>query len=888
MEEKQNIEFENQNIVPINMEKQVSSAFLAYAMSVLTSRALPDVRDGMKPGQRRILYAMFEDNLTSSNAFRKSATTVGNVLGRYHPHGDAAVYGTMVRMAQDFSYRYPLVQGQGNFGSVDGDGAAAYRYTEARMAKISNELMRDIRKDVVDMTKNFDYTRDEPTVLPSRFPNLLVNGAVGIAVGMATNIPTHNLNEVVDAVCCYLDDPNVTLDEIMTHIKGPDFPTGGIIYGRSGIRSAYETGKGRVMVRARAVVEEDRHRIIITEIPYMVNKAMLVASMADQVKEKRIEGVTALRDESDKKGIRVVVEYKKDANGQVILNQFYKYTKLQDTFAVNMIALVGGEPKTLSLLDILKNYVEFQEEVIERRTRFDLREAEKEEHIYNGYHIAVDNIDEVIHIIRNSPDVSGAKENLIARFSFSEEQADAIVKMTLGRLSGMEREKIENRLAELREAIGEYRAILADRGRIISIIKEDLLEIKKKYGDERMTEIIDSHEDIEIEDLIERHECVITMTNAGYIKRQPSATYSAQRRGGRGRTGMKAKEEDFIDKVIVTNSHSDLLMFSNLGRVYSKKAYQIPEASATAKGTNIVNLLELSENEKVTAVIEIPEFVDYEYLLMVTRNGVIKRTPLSEYSYQRKGGKIALKLDDDDELIFVSRTDGKCDIIIATREGRAARFSEDKVTTVGRTARGVRGIKLKDDDIVVGAALIVNSDEWQEKYKLITITENGYGKRCDASLFDAKGRGTQGVICHNLSDKTGKLCGIKITSVDKDALLITDTGIMIKTPVEGIPVYGRGASGVKVIKLDEGAKVVNFAFTEKLPDREDDEAQDAENGAFEVSDVSDNENVSNGNGENETVAFGDGKTPYVDTGIDTLLDAAMSEKEEREKDENEE
>lgn len=870
------------------MEKQVSSAFLAYAMSVLTSRALPDVRDGMKPGQRRILYAMFEDNLTSSNAFRKSATTVGNVLGRYHPHGDAAVYGTMVRMAQNFSYRYPLVQGQGNFGSVDGDGAAAYRYTEARMAKISNELMRDIRKDVVDMTKNFDYTRDEPTVLPSRFPNLLVNGAVGIAVGMATNIPTHNLNEVVDAVCCYLDDPDVTLDEIMTHIKGPDFPTGGIIYGKSGIRSAYETGKGKIMVRARAVVEEDRHRIIITEIPYMVNKAMLVASMADQVKEKKIEGVTALRDESDKKGIRVVVEYKKDANGQVILNQFYKYTKLQDTFAVNMIALVGGEPKTLSLLDILKNYVEFQEEVIERRTIFDLREAEKEEHIYNGYHIAVDNIDEVIHIIRNSPDVSGAKENLIARFSFSEEQADAIVKMTLGRLSGMEREKIENRLAELREAIGEYRAILADRGKIISIIKEDLLEIKRKYGDERMTEIIDSHEDIEIEDLIERHECVITMTNAGYIKRQPSSTYSAQRRGGRGRTGMKAKEEDFIDKVIVTNSHSDLLMFSNLGRVYSKKAYQIPEASAISKGTNIVNLLEMAENEKITAIIEIPEFVDYEYLLMVTRNGVIKRTPLSEYSYQRKGGKIALKLDDNDELIFVSRTDGKCDIIIATRDGRAARFSENKVTTVGRTARGVRGIKLKDDDIVVGAALIVNSDEWQEKYKLITVTENGYGKRCDASLFDVKGRGTQGVICHNLSEKTGKLCGIKITSVDKDALLITDTGIMIKTPVEGIPVYGRGASGVKVIRLDEGAKVVNFAFTEKLPDKEDDEVQEAENVVFEVSDVTDTENVVTGGRENETVAFGDGKTPYVDTGIDTLLDAAMSEKEERENDENKE
>ncbi len=885
MEEKKDITYEDQKIVPINMEGQVRDAFMAYAMSVLTSRALPDVRDGMKPGQRRILYAMYEDNLTSSNAFRKSAATVGNVLGRYHPHGDAAVYGTMVRMAQDFSYRYPLIQGQGNFGSIDGDSAAAYRYTESRMAKISDELMRDIEKDVVDMVQNFDYTREEPSVLPSRFPNLLANGTVGIAVGMATNIPPHNLGEIIDASIYYMDNPDATVVDVMQFIKGPDFPTGGIIYGTSGIMNAYATGKGKIVMRGRAEVEEDKNRIIITEIPYMVNKSVLIGAMADQVKEKRIEGVTAIRDESDKKkGIRIVVEYRRDVNGQIILNQFYKYTKLQDTFAANMIALVNGEPKTLTLLQILDSYVNFQQEVIERRTRFDLAKALHEKHIYDGYQLAVDHIDEVINIIRSSPDVSGAKINLIERFGLSEEQAQAIVSMTLGRLSGMEREKIENKLSELRATIDRLNAILADKNEIKAIVREDLLEIKRKFGDERKTVIVESQDDIDIEDLIERHECVVTMTNAGYIKRQPSSVYSAQRRGGRGRTGMKTKEEDFIERVIVTNSHSTLLFFTNFGKVFAKKAYQIPEASPTAKGTNIVNLLEIAEDERITTIIEIPEFYEHEYLVMVTKGGIIKRTPLTEYSYQRRGGKIAINLDEGDELIFVSRTDGNCDVLIATRDGLGARFAENRVTIVGRTARGVRGIRLRGDDYVVGAALIVNTEEWQEKYKLITITENGFGKRTECSQFDSKGRGIQGVICHNLNEKTGKLCGIEVVSEDRDMLLITDTGIIIKTPAEDIPIYGRTASGVKVIKLSDDAKVVNFSSTEKIKEEDNAENEESEKQIHEDGTAEGSENAETLESAEDTPAD---NAPYADTGIEKLLDAALAEQEEKKNGENE-
>ncbi len=868
MEENRNIEFKDQKIVPVNMEGHVSGAFLDYAMSVLTSRALPDVRDGMKPGQRRILYSMYEDNLTSSNPFRKSATTVGNVLGRYHPHGDAAVYGTMVHMAQSFSYRYPLIQGQGNFGSIDGDSAAAYRYTESRLAKISDELMRDIEKEVVDMNQNFDYTRNEPSVLPSRFPNLLANGTpVGIAVGMATKIPPQNLCEVVDGVIYFMENPNAGVDEIMHFIKGPDFPTGGIIYGTKGIRDAYSTGKGKVVIRGRAEVEEAKRRIIINEIPFMVNKSELISSMAELVKDKKIEGISDLRDESNRNGIRIVVEYKRDANGQVILNQLYKYTNLQDTFSVNMIALVNGIPRTLNLLQIMDHYVKFQKEVIERRTRFELKKATHEKHIYLGYRTAVDNIDEVINIIRASSDVPEAKINLMNRFSLDEEQAQAIVSMTLGRLSGMEREKIEKRLEDLDELIDDLKDILSNSSRVENIIKEDLLEIKKKFGDERRTEITESHDDIDIEDLIERHECVITMTHTGYVKRQPSSSYSSQKRGGRGKTGMKTKEEDYIERVIVTNSHSNLLFFTNLGRVYSKKAYQVPEAGSNAKGTNIVNVLDLTEGEKVSTIIEIPEFLDHEYLLMVTKNGVIKRTPVSEYSYQRKGGKIAITLDEGDELIFVSRTDGNCDILIATRDGLGARFSERKVTTVGRTARGVRGIKLREGDIVVGAALIVNTEEWQAKYKLLTVTENGYGKRTEAFQYDAKGRGIQGVICHNLNEKTGKLCGIKVISEDKDVLLITDTGIIIKTPVEDIPIYGRSTSGVKIIKLIGDAKVVNFAFTEKADEDESEETVDM-NADFQ-------ETTENGSGAEQEMS-------YVDSGIDELLSRAIEEQEERE------
>lgn len=871
MEENRNIEFKEQKIVPVNMEGHVSGAFLDYAMSVLTSRALPDVRDGMKPGQRRIIYSMYEDNLTSSNPFRKSATTVGNVLGRYHPHGDAAVYGTMVHMAQSFSYRYPLIQGQGNFGSIDGDPPAAYRYTESRLAKISDELMRDIEKNVVDMNQNFDYTRNEPSVLPSRFPNLLANGTpVGIAVGMATKIPSQNLCEVIDGVIYYMENPECGVDDIMHFIKGPDFPTGGIIYGTKGIRDAYATGKGRVVIRGRVEIDENKRKIIISEIPFMVNKAELISSMAALVKDKKVEGISGLRDESSRKGIKIVVEYKKDANGQIILNQLYKYTNLQDTFSVNMIALVDGVPKTLNLLQIMDHYVVFQKEVIERRTKFELDKALREKHIYLGYGTAVDNIDEVINIIRASADVPQAKINLMNRFSFDEEQAQAIVSMTLGRLSGMEREKIENRICELGNIIDDLRDILSDSSRVEKIIKDDLLEIKRKFGDARRTEITESHDDIDIEDLIERHECVITMTHTGYVKRQPSASYTSQRRGGRGKTGMKTKEEDYIERVIVTNSHSNLLFFTNFGKVYSKKAYQVPEAGPNAKGTNIVNVLELSEGEKISTIIEIPEFLDYEYLLMVTKNGIIKRTHVSEYSYQRKGGKIALTLDEGDELIFVSRTDGNCDILIGTHDGMGARFSEKRVTTVGRTARGVRGIKLREGDFVVGAALIVNTEEWQKKYKILTVTENGYGKRCEASQYDSKGRAIIGVICHNLNEKTGKLCGIKVISNDKDVLLITDNGVIIKTPVDDIPIYGRSTSGVKIMRLIGDSKVVNFAFTEKIEDEETD---------FSDADVDGETEKTSGD---EIATYKNENVPYVDKGIDELLNRAMEEKAERE------
>ena len=837
-----NIEFPDQKIVPINMEKEVRKSFIEYSMSVIVARALPDARDGMKPGQRRILYAMYEDNLTYDRPFRKSATTVGNVLGRYHPHGDTAVYLTMVRMAQPFSYRYMLVEGHGNFGSIDGDSPAAYRYTEARMSKLADEMMRGIEKDVVKWDMNFDNTRREPSVLPARIPNLLVNGAVGIAVGMATNIPPHNLSEVIDGTIYFMDHPDAGVSELMQFIKGPDFPTGATIYGTAGIYEAYSTGRGRIMVRAKAHVEEEHHRIIITEIPYMVQKSELIKSMVPMVRgdKKVIDGVTDIRDESGRDGMRIVIEYRRDANGQIILNQLYKYTQLQDTCSAIMIALVNGEPKVLNLRQILGVYVKHQEEVITNRVKYDLTKALHEAHINEGYKIAIDHIDEVISIIRASADQPTARENLRVRFDLSEEQAQAIVAMTLGRLSGMERQKIEAKLVELYAAIEEFRAILSDPARIRQIIRDELTEIKAKFGDERRTNIEEVENEIMLEDLIERHNAVITLTHDGYIKRQPSDVYSAQRRGGRGVIGMATKEEDYIERVVVADSHSYLMLFTDTGRVHSMKAYRIPEAGRTSKGSNIVNIADIAEGDKITAMLSVPDLEsemdseDCGYLVMVTERGVVKRTKLSEFRIQRKGGKIALTLDDGDRLKFVAHTRGQSDVMIATKNGYAARFDENQVRCMGRSAGGVRGISLRDGDLVAGACIVERDEAWAAENKLITITEGGFGKRMEASEFEAKGRGIMGVIAQKITDKTGLLCGIAVVKADEDIMMITNDGTIIRTPADGIPLYGRPAAGVIVMKLSDGAKLVNFALTEK---EKEEEAPAAETEAAETTET---------------------------------------------------
>ena len=812
---------EQQRIEDRVVETEVKNAFIEYSMSVITSRALPDVRDGMKPGQRRILYAMYEDHLTYDKPFRKSATTVGNVLGRYHPHGDAAVYQTMVRMAQPFSLRCPLVEGHGNFGNVDGDGAAAYRYTEARLSRLADEMMRDIEKNVVPMTRNFDNTRDEPTVLPSRFPNILVNGAVGIAVGMATNIPPHNLCEVIDGTIYRMENPECSVPELMQYIKGPDFPTKGIIYGSAGLYNAYTTGRGRVYVRARATIEEDHHRIIITEIPYMVNKSMLITSMADLVKDKKIEGITGLRDESGRGGMRIVVEYRRDVSGEIILNQLYKYTQLQDTCAINMLALVGGEPKVLPLPAILDHYIAHQKLVIENRVRFDLDKALREMHIYEGYKIAIDHIDEIIETIKKSDSIPVAKANLMEAYDLTDAQAQAIVEMTLGRLSGMERQKVEERLARLTETVGNLQAILADENRIKEIIKEELIAIRDRFGDDRRTEIVEAGDDIDIEDLIERHTCVITMTHSGYIKRQRADVYTAQHRGGKGIIGMTTKEEDFVENVVVANSHAQLMMFTNLGKVYMRKVYRIPEAGRNAKGTNIVNILELAEGEKLTAVIAVEEFREGEYLTMVTKQGVIKRTLLKEYEYQRRNGKIALNLDEGDELLYVRHTTGDCELVIATHNGYAVRFEEGNARAMGRTARGVRAITLGKDDFVIGVAVV------DDTKKLVTITENGYGKRSDFEEFRTMlHRGGKGVCCQNLTEKTGKLASIATVSEEDDIMIITNDGTIIRTPAKQINCYSRTATGVIVMRPKEGSLIYNFTC---LPSEQEIE-QEAEEG----------------------------------------------------------
>ncbi|MBQ6043705.1 MAG: DNA gyrase subunit A [Clostridia bacterium] len=810
---------ESQKITDIDIQKEIRTSYIDYAMSVIVGRALPDVRDGLKPVHRRVLYSMYKQGLFYNVAYRKSATVVGDVIGHYHPHGDAAAYDTMVRLAQDFSLRYPLVDGHGNFGNIDGDGAAAYRYTEARMARIANLMLQDIEKNTVDMVPNFDNRLLEPTVLPSRFPNLLVNGSIGIAVGMATNIPPHNMNEAIDAAIYVMEHPDCTVQDLMQIVKGPDFPTAGIIHGTAGIREAYLTGRGRVKVRAKAEFEEKHGKtsIIITELPYQVNRTMLLANMAQLVKDKRVEGVSDIRNESGRKGMRIVIELKRDANPQVVLNLFYKYTQLQDTCAINMLALVDGVPKTLNLKDLLSHYVAFQQEVILRRTKFELERTEREAHLYEGYKIVADNTDEVIAIIRGSESIPDAKEKLAARFDLDDVQTQAIVEMQLGRLSGMERIKIEKHLEELYAKIAELKAIISDELKVDEIIKQDLLETRARYGDERRTAIEESDDDIVIEDLIEREDCVITVTAAGYVKRLPAETYSAQRRGGKGITAMATKEEDYVTNVYIAHSHDFLLLFSNMGRMYIKKCYEIPEAGRTAKGMNIVNLLQLSENETITTAIPITEFDEDKFLVMITKYGVIKRVNLGEYRTRRTAGLFAINLDEGDELLYVLKTEGGSTVLAASSEGLAIHFDENDVRAVGRQARGVRMMTLPSGATVVGAAAIPRE---REGLSVLTVTSRGFGKRTDPMDFTIQNRGGKGMICHKLSDKTGSLVGLELVHDDDDCMLITEAGIIIRTAVSEIPVYGRAASGVIVMRTADDTRVANFTVVKNVKEEE--------------------------------------------------------------------
>ena len=822
------------NITEVEIASEVKRSFIEYAMSVIVDRALPDVRDGLKPVHRRILYAMSEDGLTYNKPFRKSATTVGNVLGHYHPHGDASVYDAMVRLAQPFSMRYPLVDGHGNFGNIDGDGAAAYRYTEARMAKISDEMLADIDKNVVDFMPNFDNKLKEPTVLPARFPNLLVNGSVGIAVGMATNIPPHNLNEVIDGVIHLMYNPDAEIPELINFIKGPDFPTYATIHGTAGIYEAYMTGRGRIYVRAKADFEENKGRtsIVFSEIPYMVNKSNLVSNIAELVKDKRIEGISDIRDESGRGGMRIVVDIKREANAQVVLNLLYKYTQLQDTFAVNMLALVNGEPKLLNLKQVLRHYIDHQVEVTERKIKFELEKAKRRAHIVEGLKIAIDNIDEVIKIIRFTPGgIPEVKEKLIERFELTEIQAQEIVQMPLGRLSGLEVDKLLDELAALRAKIEELTAILADSTKIHDIVRDDLLEVKRKFGDERRTKIEAVENEIVLEDLIERKDCVITISHEGYIKRMPVDTYAAQKRGGKGITAMNTKEEDFVENVFIANSHHYIMMFSNKGKVFVKKAYELPEASRTSKGTNLVNIIELQSDEKITAYISLENLKEENlYLTMVTKYGVIKRTHLELYKNIRKGGLIAINLDDDDELLYVLKTEGKSNMLLATHNGLAVYFDENDARPLGRTARGVKAITLADGDFVVGAVATTGEDETRT---VLTITENGLGKRTELEEYSLHNRGGKGMKCHNLTEKTGLLNGVALVEEDDDVMLITNTGVIIRTRVSEISVIGRTASGVRVMRTGDDVSITNFTVVKKTEEDEEQteltEGENAEN-----------------------------------------------------------
>jgi len=823
----EDILYPEQVIVDSELVSEMKKSYIEYAMSVIVGRALPDVRDGLKPVHRRILYAMYEDGLTRDKPYRKCATAVGDVLGRYHPHGDASVYDALVRLAQDFSMRCPLIDGHGNFGSVDGDPPAAYRYTEARLARIADEMLRDIEKDTVDWDPNFDETRKEPRVLPSRFPNLLVNGSSGIAVGMATNIPPHNLGEVIDACICVLENPEATLADLMQHVQGPDFPTKGIIMGRSGIRSAYATGRGKLTVRARTEFEEfgkDRTRIIVTELPYQVNKRMLIAAIADQVKEKRLEGISDLRDESDRGGMRIVIELKRDANPQVVLNNLLAQTQLQTTFSINMLALVENQtqPRILSLRRILDEYLAFQEEVIVRRTRHDLKKAKERAHLLEGLLIAQDNIDEVVRIIRSSYD--NAKENLMARFGLSEVQAQAILEMRLRALQGLDREKLQNEYKEIEARIAYYEGLLADPEKIKSVLKDELLEIRARYATDRITEIQDVWGDIDAEDLIPEKTCVITFTKYGYIKRMPVDEYRAQKRGGRGVKGMTQREEDIVTDLFVTSTHDNLLFFTDRGRVFRLKGYEIPESNRAAKGMNIVNLLQLESEERVTGAIRIGRLDQEGYLSMVTERGTIKRTPMSAFGNIRKTGLIALSLDEGDSLAFVRRTSGEDELIVATRSGRAVRFLETAARDMGRTARGVRAVTLGEGDKVVGFAAV------REGETLLTVSENGLGRRTEFSEYPIRNRGGKGVLNYYI-EKGGPVAGVKSVSPDEDVILISDDGIVIRTPSGEISQQSRYGGGVRVMRLAEGSRLVTLA---SVASDKDDEASDPEEAGGEA------------------------------------------------------
>lgn len=826
-----------EKLIQVDIEKEMRESFLQYSMAVLVSRALPDVRDGMKPVHRRIIYTMNEADNTSSKPYRKCAYTVGEVLGKYHPHGDASVYDALVRLAQDFSMRYPLIDGHGNFGSVDGDPPAAYRYTEARMAKIASTLLKDIKKDTIDWGKNYDDKLDEPTVLPVKFPNLLVNGSVGIAVGMATNIPPHNLNEVCDAIVARMDNPECGIEEILQYIKGPDFPTGGIIMGYSGIRSAYYTGRGKITLRGKAeIVEEGNHsRIIVTEIPYMVNKSKLLETTGQLMRDKRIEGISNLRDESDKDGMRIVYELKRDVNAQVVLNKLYSFTQLQDTVGVIMIALVNGEPKQLTLLEILDNYIAFQKQIITRRTAFDLKKARERAHILQGFLLAIDNIDEVISILRSSKSVQEGKERLMERFKeddlakllqramgenykdvhfeheigLSEEQADAIVQMRLGQLTGLERDKVISELAEIMEKINDFLDILSSDERVKEIIKEEITAIKEKYGDERRTAIEPISGEVDIEDLIPEEECVLTYTNIGYIKRQPVDVYNLQKRGGKGVSGMKQREEDFVEDMFISSTHDNILFITNYGNMYKLKCYEVPEGSKQSRGTNIVNLLQLDEGERIAAMMKTSDFAENKYFICVTKYGKIKRTPLYDFRNVRKNGLRAITLAEGDEIAAAHLTEGDSSIIIATHLGMAIHFSEDKIRSMGRLAAGVRAIKLREDDYIVGAAKVYSDD-----MRILTVTDKGYGRLSALSDYRMQNRGGNGLKNYKIRDDRGYVCGIRSIQTDDDVILISTDGVIIRIRANDLRVMRRTGLGVRVMKLSDEDRVVTFTRTE--------------------------------------------------------------------------